>query len=1386
MTMRPAALKLAVALFLVSTCVASPGFAQYTVTGKFLYEDREFDINGFTGNNPARPIRFADVQVMANGVPLASGATDARGEYAITVPGSVKQPVSAVCIARAPAGSGLLLSVRVADDNFGFGDYYSVASDPLDSPGTGIVQLGTTLASSGNDTGKAFNIWDVIVDGIEFLASAEAAGSRPATELTMIWRQTQNRSGSYYESSSPKHIYVGARAAYDDTVISHELGHFFDDLYSRSDNPGGQHFIGDDKQDIRLSWGEGLATFLGSSMRRFKGYPRPDIYLSTDGENLSFSYEIESLTGNVTIASKKGSTNEVAVTAALWDVIDGAATRDDTPGMDDDPLERPFREVWNDLATYFPTVNTPGPSIEDFWNGWFAPAVSNGFLSEMQTVFASVNGIEFVPDPQESDNSAAGAALAGVGHIPALESGVKVLISEIDLGRLDAVELYNAGSEEADLSGWTVRALAKGYDPAVFEIPSFRLAPGAFVVLSETSGVNSPTTLYFETNVSWANDEEGSCALVDGTGRTRDFVRWGRSKDVPPDGRDFPGVNPASPPAGKTLARPITLPATDSASDWRAQNPSLGTYNFGAGELHHTFYPVADVDYVGFNTTAGTEYLIETVNLANGGAVVVDVLSGDGAEVLASTDASNAATGARIQWTAPSSGRHFLRARRHTTWNYAKFGSFDVRIAAREPITVAKSGGARYSSVAEAVTAARSGDTIEIRDSGTYRETVSITGKNLTIRAVAGQSPVLDGSAADNLPALSLAAETARVEGLRIRGGSPVVHVASGTATLINTSVYRSTGGAGSAYGLRATGPGSTVNLVNCVVALNGGAGLGVYDRASARVANSILSGNAGGDVAVDSTAGTVVVKNSVVETGTFAAQNGNIQGNPGFSDPAGDDFHLQPGSAAIDRADPRAEDAPVRDGDGIPRNVDGDVDGSPVPDIGAYEYLPASLLASAAVFPQIAIGGAYESSIIAINPTAAESPAQVHLADSSGGPISASTFSRPGTTITLPLPGLGSARLRSGSRDNTLTGYARLLTTSPGGGGVLFRKITGDRVSSEAGVGASKAARSFRIYVDNTGDAFSGYAVANPGTIPANVRLTLRRSDGSAFGAPRSLTLAARQHIAEFVFQRFAADLKDFEGSLEFDADQPLWAVALRYDNPEQDAFSTIPVLADEAATELYFPQIADGGGYRSTFILMNPSASTAQARIEFFSHSGEPLGISVGGVLKTRHEVSIPRDGVFTFATGGASASAVTGWVRVTSGVPIGGSSIFQVVSGGRIVSQAGVAASPAVPRFTSYVESLGYTESGLAICNPAAGATRLALRLRNAAGEIVASASILVPPLGHVAKFFTEWFPDSFPEFQGTLEVESGVPVAGVALRYDNYLADVFATIPVVTIP
>jgi len=93
---------------------------------------------------------------------------------------------------------------------------------------------------------------------------------------------------------------------------------------------------------------------------------------------------------------------------------------------------------------------------------------------------------------------------------------------------------------------------------------------------------------------------------------------------------------------------------------------------------------------------------------------------------------------------------------------------------------------------------------------------------------------------------------------------------------------------------------------------------------------------------------------------------------------------------------------------------------------------------------------------------------------------------------------------------------------------------------------------------------------------------------------------------------------------------------------------------------------------------------------------------------------------------------------------------------------------------------------TFSGIAICNPNSIAVPISLKLRNSAGEVVAQTAFSLPPLGHIARFFTEFFPNESGDFEGTLEVMAAGAVSAVALRVDNPGNGVFATTPVIVIP
>jgi len=118
-----------------------------------------------------------------------------------------------------------------------------------------------------------------------------------------------------------------------------------------------------------------------------------------------------------------------------------------------------------------------------------------------------------------------------------------------------------------------------------------------------------------------------------------------------------------------------------------------------------------------------------------------------------------------------------------------------------------------------------------------------------------------------------------------------------------------------------------------------------------------------------------------------------------------------------------------------------------------------------------------------------------------------------------------------------------------------------------------------------------------------------------------------------------------------------------------------------------------------------------------------------------------------------------------------------IFSNKMGGQITVSA--AGAPAVrgTAFRVYVESFGGVgqpasiQSGIAIANNTASPATVTLELTNLDGSTIglpAPVSQNLPPLGHIAEFFAQAFPDLPNPFRGILRVSSSSAVSVVGLR------------------
>ncbi len=378
--------------------------ANWTASGIVNYQDREFDQTGFTGVQPLLAARFVDIEVVdaQNGSVIGSGATNGLGAFSFTVNDGRTRNIYLRALTRSTQTSNLFTKVVNVSNTI-----YAIATATINGhTATTNVNFGTLVAAVGAG-GEAFNLYDQTVYGSDYLAFVQGARPDSSHAITVTWQINGGIGGS---TSSSTAIDMRDTGGYDDTVLLHEYGHFAVFNYSASDNPALAHSLADCNQDPRMAWDEGQASYFSGAVRRLSGIHHPNLYVRTDGGAgpghlvVWFDMETESQ------FSCSGDLSEVSVFTALWDITDSAATDDLTPGVDDTPIDTlalADTEHWQVMTNGLP--GSTYITAEDYWDKWFASPISNGFFTEMRSIFADGVEIRFYPDAYEPNETQAAA-----------------------------------------------------------------------------------------------------------------------------------------------------------------------------------------------------------------------------------------------------------------------------------------------------------------------------------------------------------------------------------------------------------------------------------------------------------------------------------------------------------------------------------------------------------------------------------------------------------------------------------------------------------------------------------------------------------------------------------------------------------------------------------------------------------------------------------------------------------------------------------------------------------------------------------------------------------------------------------------------------------------
>jgi hypothetical protein len=357
----------------------------------------------------------------------------------------------------------------------------------------------------------------------------------------------------------------------------------------------------------------------------------------------------------------------------------------------------------------------------------------------------------------------------------------------------------------------------------------------------------------------------------------------------------------------------------------------------------------------------------------------------------------------------------------------------------------------------------------------------------------------------------------------------------------------------------------------------------------------------------------------------------------------------------------------------------------------------------------------------------------------------------------------------------------------------------------SEAGVPASPPIQNGRVYAEVNRRVNTGLAIANPNNQAAIISFFFTDQNGANFGSGTT-TIPPNGQLAKFLDEPPFNGGSSVSGTFTFNSNQPVAVVALRGLINERSEFlmTTLPVspvsaagaatgTGPGAAGEMgFFPQFADGAGWTTQLVLVNPTDEVLTGTVAFWvaGESGSPFSYT------------IPPRSSRRIQTLGEGTGVQVGSIRVhpaSNNKMPSGLTIFSLKNGdGVTVSEAGVPSARfgSNAAFRVYAEASGgfgqdgSIQTGVAIANNSGNSAVINFELPTLEGTATGlTGTYTLPGNGQVSLFLNEipGFGSLQTPFQGVLRIsttaQSGISVVGLRGRYNQRGDYLFTTIPAV---
>jgi len=356
---------------------SAPAASTVTLTGSATFDKVPFGTTSGSGLDFARvaaaPARGVTIEAVgsAGQSVLASTAADGSGQYTLTVPANTDLFIRMKAELRRSGAPSWLVSVR---DNTAGDALYAIDTSPFNSGTAALrrdVHAGSGWSGSaytGTRAAAPISILDTAWQAMQLVLGAESDIGFPELKLYWSSRNVPCSKGaggfcddtsaarargeigtSFYAaivSQGPSIYVLGAADSdsdeFDQHVLAHEWGHYYQDNFSRDDSLGGPHSLSE-RLDLRVAFSEGWGNAFAGMV---KGDP---VYRDSFGSQQRSDFAIDVENNQVTFP---GWFSEASVQSIFYDVFDAASDGVDTVSLGFGPIHAAMRGAIRNTAAF--------------------------------------------------------------------------------------------------------------------------------------------------------------------------------------------------------------------------------------------------------------------------------------------------------------------------------------------------------------------------------------------------------------------------------------------------------------------------------------------------------------------------------------------------------------------------------------------------------------------------------------------------------------------------------------------------------------------------------------------------------------------------------------------------------------------------------------------------------------------------------------------------------------------------------------------------------------------------------------------------------------------------------------------------------------------------